>query len=119
MDKNKGTMDWTRLVATAYDQAGIVEKTCRISPRDDGHGERWTVRANDGSFEMILASDRTIETIFLFPGREARLPLGLQHHFSQRDVAALLGGLGLVAVAGAEDLSHAALADHVQNTVGT
>ena len=79
-------MDWLQLVATPFDDAGIDGGNCTVSPRDDVHGERWTVRANDGSFEMILASDRTIETIFLFPGREAKLPLGLQAHFEQADV---------------------------------
>ena len=84
-------MDWLRLVATPYDLAGVDDATCRISPRSDVHGERWTVRANDGSFEMILATDRTIETIFLFAGGDARLPLGLQRHFCQGDVHAMLG----------------------------
>ena len=91
MDENRKTMNWLRLVATPHDQAAIAEETCQVSQRDDVQGQRWTVRANDGSFEMILSQNRTIETIFLFPDHNADLPLGLLAHFEQADVHGLLG----------------------------
>jgi hypothetical protein len=65
---NSGTINFISLIGKNFDDVKLDQKEYSISENEVWRAERgWAVEATDGSFEMALAPDKTIRTIWLFP----------------------------------------------------
>ena len=91
-------MEFKNLIGQKLEEAILDSTTYTIENNEfeleleEGFSEEWHVKSNDSSYQMILDSNRVIQTIFLFANQDNIFPIREFHKYmGRKEIRKIMG----------------------------